>query len=319
MRRWVLYFAASPRERVTMASGSTAAASVTCVMRIVKYSGRTNVTRQAVLDAALAKHLAARKLTVEVPEHALPAIEQRGLFARMLALQARCRELQDSGPIEALTPVVNSVESLLNLVFDSYGKSWHPVYPIEFEYVRAETNTQFANVATPNEVVVTYEMIHDSRVIYLDNRPHVRSKVTQWLGDSRGRWEGETLVVDTTNFTGKSAFSGSIIGRGEGGMLTLDDEAAWSRAWSFKDHGKSYDAVYHREHPPGFRWLHESFGTNWRMTEPQAAIGRVQLRKLPIWSESRRRTNGSPPIPINSQEACVSGWPLPLRFCIVPT
>jgi flagellar motor switch protein FliM len=52
------------------------------------------------------------------------------------------------------------IQRLLNLVFDSYGKSWHPVYPIEFEYVRAETNTQFANVATPNEVVVatTFEV-----------------------------------------------------------------------------------------------------------------------------------------------------------------
>ena len=76
---------------------------------------------------------------------------------------------------------------------------------------------------------------------------------------------------------------------GEGGMLTMNDETVWSRAWSFKDHGKSYDAVYHREHPQGFRWLHESFGTNWRMTEPQAAIGRLQLRKLPSWSEARRR------------------------------
>ena len=73
---------------------------------------------------------------------------------------------------------------------------------------------------------------------------------------------------------------------GEGGMLLLDDEDAWQRAWSYKDHGKSYEAVYHREHPPGFRWLHESFGTNWRMTEFQAAIGRVQLARLP---ESVRR------------------------------
>ena len=55
-------------------------------------------------------------------------------------------------------------------------------------------------VQSPNEVVVTYEMIHDSRVIYLDGRPRVASKITQWLGDSRGRWEGETLVVETTNF-----------------------------------------------------------------------------------------------------------------------
>lgn len=74
---------------------------------------------------------------------------------------------------------------------------------------------------------------------------------------------------------------------GEGGMLTVSDADVWSRAWSFKDHGKNYETVYHKQHPPGFRWLHESFGTNWRMTEMQAAIGRLQLRKLPAWSARR--------------------------------
>lgn len=74
---------------------------------------------------------------------------------------------------------------------------------------------------------------------------------------------------------------------GEGGMLLLQDEAAWRRAWSYKDHGKDWDAVYNREHPPGFRWLHESFGTNWRLTEMQSAIGRVQLGKLPDWLAQR--------------------------------
>lgn len=67
---------------------------------------------------------------------------------------------------------------------------------------------------------------------------------------------------------------------GEGGMVTTNDRALWSTMWSFKDHGKSWSAVYEREHPPGFRWLHESFGTNWRMTEMQAAIGRIQLRRM---------------------------------------
>lgn len=74
---------------------------------------------------------------------------------------------------------------------------------------------------------------------------------------------------------------------GEGGMLVLDDEDAWRRAWSYKDIGRSYDAVYHRQHPPGFRWLTESFGTNWRLTEMQAAIGRLQLAKLPAWTQQR--------------------------------
>lgn len=76
---------------------------------------------------------------------------------------------------------------------------------------------------------------------------------------------------------------------GEGGMLTTHRPDIWEKVWSFKDHGKSFDAVYHRRHPPGFRWLHESFGTNWRMTEFQSAIGRLQLRKLPFWVRQRRR------------------------------
>ncbi|GEM47603.1 DegT/DnrJ/EryC1/StrS family aminotransferase [Deinococcus cellulosilyticus] len=76
---------------------------------------------------------------------------------------------------------------------------------------------------------------------------------------------------------------------GEGGLLALNDTEVWKKAWAYKDHGKSYDAVYHREHAPGFRWLHESFGTNWRMLEVQAAIGRLQLKKLPGWIEKRRQ------------------------------
>jgi len=76
---------------------------------------------------------------------------------------------------------------------------------------------------------------------------------------------------------------------GEGGMVTTNSAELWSSMWSLKDHGKSYDAVYHREHAPGFRWLHESFGTNWRLTEVQSAVGRVQLRKLPKWLSIRRK------------------------------
>lgn len=76
---------------------------------------------------------------------------------------------------------------------------------------------------------------------------------------------------------------------GEGGMLVLDDTLAWEKAWAYKDHGKSVDAVFRRNHPPGFRWLHESFGSNFRMTEMQATIGRHQLCKLACWTERRRR------------------------------
>lgn len=75
---------------------------------------------------------------------------------------------------------------------------------------------------------------------------------------------------------------------GEGGMVTTNDESLWRKMWSYKDHGKSYEAVYEREHEPGFRWLHESFGTNWRMTEMQAAIGRIQLKRMSDWTYSRQ-------------------------------
>lgn len=75
---------------------------------------------------------------------------------------------------------------------------------------------------------------------------------------------------------------------GEGGMVTTNDREFWSAMWSFKDHGKSWDAVYRNPPPPGFRWVHESFGTNWRMLEIQAAIGRIQLRRMPLWSEQRQ-------------------------------
>lgn len=74
---------------------------------------------------------------------------------------------------------------------------------------------------------------------------------------------------------------------GEGGMVTTNDEALWREMWSFKDHGKSYAAVYEQEHPAGFRWVHEGFGTNWRMLEMQAVVGRIQLRRMAEWTAAR--------------------------------
>jgi dTDP-4-amino-4,6-dideoxygalactose transaminase len=76
---------------------------------------------------------------------------------------------------------------------------------------------------------------------------------------------------------------------GEGGLLAVDDDLLWREAWSYKDHGKSYKAVFETEHPPGFRWLHESFGTNWRMTSVQAVLGLRQLQRLPSWHRQRSR------------------------------
>jgi len=74
---------------------------------------------------------------------------------------------------------------------------------------------------------------------------------------------------------------------GEGGMVTTNDRQLWGDMWSYKDHGKSWEAVYERQHNLGFRWLHERFGTNWRMLEVQAVIGRIQLRRMKEWQVSR--------------------------------
>lgn len=74
---------------------------------------------------------------------------------------------------------------------------------------------------------------------------------------------------------------------GEGGMVTTNDRDLWSDMWSYKDHGKSWEAVYERVHAPGFRWLHDSFGTNWRMLEAQGVLGRIQLRRMDQWHEAR--------------------------------
>jgi dTDP-4-amino-4,6-dideoxygalactose transaminase len=76
---------------------------------------------------------------------------------------------------------------------------------------------------------------------------------------------------------------------GEGGMVTLDDEELWKKVWSCKEHGKSWEAVHNRDHAPGFRWLHEGWGSNGRLTEMQAAIGRIQLARMPEWHTARKR------------------------------
>lgn len=75
---------------------------------------------------------------------------------------------------------------------------------------------------------------------------------------------------------------------GEGGLMTTNDREVWERCWSLKDHGKCQDALKAPHQPHLFRWLHRSFGTNWRLTEMQSAMGRVLLQRLPSWVERRR-------------------------------
>ena len=104
---------------------------------------------------------------------------------------------------------------------------------------------------TPDYVVIFTEMVHDARIVPLDGRPHLAKTVRQWLGDSRGHWEGETLVIETTNLTDKASFSGNLIAKGASGEtynvverltrinadrlvyeFTVEDPTWWARPWT---------------------------------------------------------------------------------------
>lgn len=76
---------------------------------------------------------------------------------------------------------------------------------------------------------------------------------------------------------------------GEGGMVVTSDGSLFKRMWSYKDHGKNYDLIQKNVKSIGYRWLHDSFGTNYRLTEIQSAIGRIQLKKLQEWVLIRRK------------------------------
>lgn len=120
------------------------------------------------------------------------------------------------------------------------------------------------------------------------------------LAEENGIWVIEDCAqAHGAMYKGKSAGSIGHIGAwsfcqdkimttgGEGGMVTTNDENLWKKMWSYKDHGKNFDSIYNKQHPPGFRWLHDSFGTNWRMMEMQAVIGRLQLKQMPEWTQVR--------------------------------
>ena len=105
-------------------------------------------------------------------------------------------------------------------------------------------NNNFRLIQTSGHVVILHEMVHESRIVPLDGRPHVADDIRQWNGDSRGRWEGDTLVVETTNFTDKTNFNGSTSGlkvverfrRADADTLqyevTLEDSTTWVQPWT---------------------------------------------------------------------------------------
>lgn len=117
------------------------------------------------------------------------------------------------------------------------------------------------------------------------NGIYVIEDCAQALG---GRYKGKP-VGSFGDFAAFSFCQDKIITTGgEGGMLVTNSHELWQKAWALKDHGKNPTKVFRKDHPPGFRWLHDSFGSNFRMTEMQSAIGRIALEKLDAMVEHRR-------------------------------
>lgn len=122
---------------------------------------------------------------------------------------------------------------------------------------------------------------------------HHRLAIIEDCAQAHGAKIGEKHVGSWSEATSWSFCQDKIMTTGgEGGMVTTDNEELYKRMWSLKDHGKGYDAVHHRKHPIGFRWLHELWGTNWRLTEVQSALGRVQLKKMADWHAQRAANAG---------------------------
>ncbi|TDF35828.1 DegT/DnrJ/EryC1/StrS aminotransferase family protein [Alteromonadaceae bacterium M269] len=173
--------------------------------------------------------------------------------------------------LAGLTPVFADVEA------DSQNISAATIEPLINEKTAAILCVHLAGWPCEMDAIMSLAKTHNLYVVEDCAQAHgtkYRGQSVGSIGDM-GAW---SFCQDKIMTTG-----------GEGGMVTMNSKGLWNKVWSFKDHGKSFSTVYEKQHPPGFRWLHESFGTNWRMTEIQSAIGRLQLQKMPQWRETRAK------------------------------
>ena len=167
--------------------------------------------------------------------------------------------------------------------------------------VFADVNLNSQNITAESIEAVLTEKTKAVIVVHLAGMPAEMDAIMA-LSDKHGFYVIEDCAqAHGAKYKGKSVGSIGHVGAwsfcqdkimttgGEGGMVTTNDKALWKKMWAYKDHGKSWDAIHNKEHPPGFRWLHESFGTNWRLTEMQSAIGRIQLTRMPSWFKTRAK------------------------------
>ena len=163
-------------------------------------------------------------LVVDPPDGKVPPLTVRAQKAA--AAREKIEGRPPEGP-EDLPPVVRC------LIWPTAGPAMLPT----------AYNNNYQILQTPGYVAILTEMIHDVRIIPLDGRPHLPANIRQWMGDSRGRWEGDTLVVDTTNFTDKTNLRGSDenlhlverFTRTDDNTIryefTVDDLTAFARVW----------------------------------------------------------------------------------------
>ena len=167
-------------------------------------------------------------LIVDPPDGRLPPLSAEG--QKRAAERAAARKRMGG----ATDAVQNQPLSVRCIIMDRAGP---PMLPGAY-------NNNYQIVQTPGNVMILVEMIHHVRIIPLDRRPHLPQNVRQWMGSYTGRWEGDTLVVETTNFTDKTAFQGSSenmrlterFTRVDADTVmyrfTVDDPATWTRPWS---------------------------------------------------------------------------------------
>jgi hypothetical protein len=182
-------------------------------------------------------------LVVDPPDGRIPALTPEA--QKRMAAQAARRNRPPEGPEDRTLS-----ERCLN-----WATAGPPMMPSAY-------NNNYQIVQTPHAIVISNEMVHDVRVIPMDGRPHVDKSIRQWMGDSRGHWEGDTLVVDTTNFSDKTGFRGASANmhlterftRVAPDVLmyefTVDDASAFARPWtvqipSEKIEGQIYEYACH--------------------------------------------------------------------------
>jgi hypothetical protein len=248
--------------------------SVTPLERPREFAGRTQLTDEeiAALEGEVGGLRSFRQQTEEARDAGDPLDEQRldrqGLNYNSFWYQQKTVSRQTSlivdppdGQIPPFTAegerrAARGLETNQRVGIEAIGRRGYDNYDDRSLWERCLTrplprlpgpyNNNFLILQTPTHVVMLMEMIHEVRVIPIDGRPHVADAVRQWLGDSRGRWEGDSLVVETTNFSSKANFIGARAGLrlterftriDDDTMIqeaTLDDRTTWTHPWTVR-------------------------------------------------------------------------------------